>query len=174
MSIPAPPSNGRRGRVWIRATETTIHGVVCSRVGYFSGHWSARLRRSVRCLGDVCPVCISGEEPRPFYYIFVELDDGSRGVFEIPTRHFEFAEWLDETESGGVGVRIAIWKDGKAKNSPLNLRSEGFEEVDELDIWPFVQTLGSGLVAVDPTGATSAPRDPLKSVSDGHGDARAM
>jgi hypothetical protein len=50
---------------------------------------------------------------------------------------------IDSTPTRGVGVQLAIRREGKASNSAIAIVITGFEARDELDIGPFVSTLGN-------------------------------
>ena len=53
------------------------------------------------------------------------------------------AEELNAEPAGGVGVQLAIRKDGEARNAPIVMIRTGYEEVDEEEIDAFVATLGA-------------------------------
>ena len=156
-SLPADPTAGKRGNVWVRAVHQTEYFVVRSRVSWFFGHWSARHRRSIRCGGDICAICAGGTEPRPFVYVGVYSASKIPLILELNRRHRSLAEDLNAEPAGGVGVQLAIRKDGLAKNAPIVIVRTGYEEVAEQSIDAFVATLGAPAALVP----ASVPDDQL-------------
>lgn len=148
VSLPADPTAGKRGNVWVRAHHQTEYYVVRTRVTWFLGHWSAKHRRSIRCGGDICAICAAGSEARPFLYVGVFSASKIPLVLELNRRQRPLAEELNAEPSGGVGVQLAIRKDGEARNAPIVMIRTGYEEVDEEDIDAFVATLGAAAALV--------------------------
>lgn len=135
MSLPEAPKRQRR-RCWFHASTVTVYVKTRSKVGWFWGHW---VGGAARCPGiDLCSVCASGAERRLFTYVFIELERGEVMVFEIPERLHHLSKTLDEA----VGTTLAISRDGTARNSRINILDVGLEDADELDVWPFVNSLG--------------------------------
>lgn len=79
---------------------------------------------------------------RTFTYVFVQGEESEVLVLEIPERLFEVAQEIEASATGGPGVCLSIRREGSAKNSPIGILIVGQEECDELDIEPFVSTLG--------------------------------
>jgi hypothetical protein len=74
--------------------------------------------------------------------VFVQGESGEVLVFEIPERLFEVAQEIESSPCGGPGVVLSIVREGKAKNSRVEVVVVGYEPADELDIGRFVSTLG--------------------------------
>ena len=147
-SLPDDPTRGRRGNVWVRATRQTEYYLVRTRVTWFLGHWSAKHRCSIRCGGDICAICASGTEARPFLYVGVWSESKIPLILELNRRHRSLAEQLNEEPGGGVGCQLAIRKDGLAKNSPVVIVITGLEECVEESVEAFVATLGRAAALV--------------------------
>lgn len=162
-SLPADPTAGKRGNVWVRATHQTEYYVVRTRVTWFFGHWSSKHRRSIRCGGDICALCAGGGKARPFLYVGVFSASKIPLVLEFNRRQRSLADELYAEPAGGVGVQLAIRKDGLAKNAPIVMVRTGFEDVDEEDINAFVATLGASAALVPATVADDQLLSPLKS-----------
>lgn len=139
-----PDRSGKKTRrsCWLRATGSTRYVTIRSRFGWFEGHWSNAHGGTVRCPGAECPICESGAEPRVFVYAFVELEHGEVVVFEFPERLRELVQEIDGSPTRGVGVQVAIRREGVHRNSPVSVLVTGFEAVEEVDVAPFVSTLG--------------------------------
>lgn len=143
MSIPDAQYLGKqRRRCWLRASTQSKYVTTRSAVGYFIGHWSAAARRSLRCEGSGCPICASGGEPKAFMYCFVELAEGEVMVWEISPRLLDLAMEIDELAKRGIACLVQIWREGTAQNSPVSARVLDQKELDELDIVPFIDSLG--------------------------------
>lgn len=142
-ALPADPTAGKRGNVWVRATHVTEYYLVRTRVTWFLGHWSGKHRRSIRCGGDICALCAGGGEPRPFLYVGVFTASKIPLVLEFNRRQRALADELHAEPSGGVGVQLAIRKDGLAKNAPIVMVRVGYSDCEEEDIQAFVATLGA-------------------------------
>lgn len=172
--LPKMPETRQRSGVWLKASEHPQLVTVCSRVAWFMGHWSAHRRCSVRCLGELCPVCASGDPARPFTYVAVRDEAQEIRFLEISARCRRIAEELEGSDRGGVGAVLMVRKEGKARNSPIVMAFSGEEEVPEFDPWPFVNTLGQELrpmaKRIGDQGADQANPD----VRSEHGRARAM
>lgn len=155
MSLPSNEGRQRRRRCWFHASSITKYVVVRSRVGWFEGHWSQRGGRSIRCAGAECSICASGREPEVFWYLFVALDTGEVLVWNPPARLEPLMRELDEQIDGGVGCVLGIQREGLRSNSRIQAAIVGYEPCEELDIAPFVATLGG-----DPSSSTSPPKSP--------------
>ena len=173
-SLPADPTAGKRGNVWVRATHVTEYYVVRTKVTWFLGHWSARHRRSIRCGGDICALCAGGGEPRPFLYVGVFSASKIPLVLELNRRQRPLAEALNVELSGGVGCQLAIRKDGQAKNAPIVMVQTGYEECDEEDIQAFVATIGLPAALVPASVPDSQLIDPKSPAEPVPSSTRAM
>ncbi len=172
--LPSDPTAGKRGNVWVRASHQTEYYVVRTRVTWFLGHWSAKHRRSIRCGGDICALCAGGGEPRPFLYIGVFSVSKIPLVLELNRRQRSLAESLNEEPAGGVGVQLAIRKDGSARNAPIVMVRTGYEECDEENIEAFVATLGAPAALVPAAVPDEQLLSPLKSAKPSDSRTRAM
>lgn len=139
--IPSARERKRRA-CWFHASSVTKYVIVRSRVGWFAGHWSARGNRSARCAGSECPICASGAEAEIFTYVFVETEHGDVLAWQIPERLRDLARELEASTFEGPGCQLAIAREGVHRNSRVTAVITGFEHVEELDIEPFVRTLG--------------------------------
>ncbi len=164
MSLPADPQRSTTGNCWFKATQQTQYVVIRSQVGWFMGHWSVKLRGSCRCLGDLCPICAAGTEPRPFYYVAVQGESGAVKFLEIPRRHRSVAEELEASDTKGIGCQLMIKKDGGYSNSPILMNICGFERCEEFDIWPFVGTLGRTILPISPQAVPDSHTTPSESL----------
>jgi hypothetical protein len=144
--LPESSPGKQRRNCWLRVGTITKYVVVRSKVGWFLGHWSAKLRRTIRCSGESCTICASGAEPRVFTYVFVHTEDHEVLVWEIPERLFALAQEIEQSLMQGPGCVLALSREGTAINARLSASIVGFEEVDELDITAFVETLGVTLL----------------------------
>jgi hypothetical protein len=139
-----PTNEGRvsRRRCWFHASSVTKYVIVRSRVGWFEGHW--RGGRSFRCPGKNagCSTCESGKEPEIFWYLFVETDSGEVLVWNPPRRLEDLLREIDSSENGGVGLQLAIRREGIRQNSRIEAEIVGVCECEDLDVEPFVSTLG--------------------------------
>lgn len=142
MPLPTPEPRKNHRSVWFRGTAQPTYLTVRSRVGYFLGHWAPARGGSIRCDGEDCLICSSGQAARAFYYIWVELDNAEVKIFEIPERLKDIADQLYDDERDGVGVQMCVRKEGKSQNSPLAILITGRVDCEVLDIAPFVETLG--------------------------------
>lgn len=66
-------------------------------------------------------------------------------------------------DRNGVGVVLGIVKEGKAKNSAITMVFSGREEIDEVDPWPFVSTLGKVPSHLVENGAVVSSTEPSQS-----------
>ncbi len=174
MSLPTDPERGANGNCWCRATQQTKYLHVRSQVGWFMGHWVPKMRGSCRCLGELCPICAAGSEPRPFYYIAVCEEGNEIKFLEIPRRHRKIAEQLDQSQTKGTGFKLMIQKEGKLSNSPILLDIIGFEDCDEFDVWPFVGTLGASLTPINAQSCSTSRAKQSESVPVALLEERAM
>lgn len=144
--MPLPEVEKKRRRsLWFLASSVTAHVTLRSRVGWFLGHWKGG---SVRCPGeDQCSICASGAQQRLFTYFFVELHDGNVMVFEMPERLVDTARELENAP----GTMLAITRDGLFKNSPILVVITGHRDVEELDLEPFMNTIGWSKESKSPT-----------------------
>lgn len=139
-----PTNEGRtfRRSCWLRIGSITKYVIVRSQVGWFAGHWIAGGSRSVRCAGESCSICQTGKDAEIFWYVFAQQENGEIVVWNIPRRHESLVQHLANERSNGIGVVLSLHREGVRSNSPINVGVVGFEEAEELDIWPFVETLG--------------------------------
>lgn len=140
--IPERGPSKKRRRCWLKASPTTRYVTLRSSIGWFLGHWSPRFGGCVRCPGPDCPICESGLDPIAFTYAFVELEDGEVMVFEFPERLRELVMDIDSSPTRGVGCQVAIRREGPHRNSAISALVTGFEAVEEIDLQPFLSTLG--------------------------------
>jgi hypothetical protein len=142
-----PTNEGRtfRRSCWLRVGSITKYVIVRSQAGWFEGHWINNGARSARCAGERCTICATGKEPEIFWYLFVQQDNGEVVVWNVPRRHEQLIRYLDEQANNGVGSILALHRTGIRSNSPIDVDVVGFEQAEELDIWPFVETLGNGV-----------------------------
>jgi hypothetical protein len=158
-----PTNEGRvsRRRCWFHAASVTKYAKIRSRVGWFAGHWANG--RSARCAGSAesCSVCASGKPCEFFFYVFLEVESGEVLVWNIPRRLEDLAREMDGSENGGVGLLLAIRREGILRNSRIEAEIVGFEDVEELDIEPFVATLG--VSDRKPSPAPNLPKVPSAS-----------
>ena len=141
-SIPDRATGRRRMGCWFRVGSTAKYVVVRSRVRFFMGHFSGRHGRSLRCPGDGCPFCNAGGQPEAFTYVMVEDSQAAVLVWEISRRLRSFAQEVDDLVARGSSPRIQVWREGTASNSPIDARVVDLVPLDEIDIQPFVDTLG--------------------------------
>ena len=152
--LPDDPGHARRGNVWAKATNRTSYFLVHSKVTWFMGHWSAARRRSIRCGGEICALCAGGAEARPFMYVGVIDGAGERRILELNRRHRPLADMLAESPGAGIGSKLALRKEGTAKNSPITIVHVGYEDCEPQPIDAFVGTLGEPSVLI-PAGMDS-------------------
>ena len=79
--------------------------------------------------------------------MWVELDSGEVVCWEIPGRMRELLELIEQASEIGRGVVVAVWRERAAANSRIDARVITVVDVDPLDVWAFVATLGNGSVA---------------------------
>lgn len=152
-----PTNEGKtfRRSCWLRVGTLTKYVVVRSRVGWFLGHWIAGGRRSARCPGAECLICAGGKEPEVFWYLFVQQENGEVVVWNVPRRFEDLITMLEESPGHGIGCVLSLVREGVRQNSPISVGIQGEEAAEELDIEPFVKTLGNGF---DLTDSQSVPR----------------
>jgi hypothetical protein len=143
--LPDSSPGKQRRNCWLRVGTVTKYVVVRSKVGWFRGHWSRQIGRSIRCAGDGCTICATGVQARVFTYVMVEDQNGEVLVWEIPERLFALAQELEASLFNGPGCVLGIVREGTAKNSRLNAFITDQQDTEELDIWAFVDTLGGTL-----------------------------
>lgn len=157
--LPDDPGHARRGNVWAKATNRTSYFLVHSKVSWFMGHWSAVRRRSIRCGGEICALCAGGAEARPFMYVGVIDGAGERRILELNRRHRPLADQLAESPGGGIGSKLALRKEGNAKNSPITIVHVGYEDCEAQGIDAFVASLGEPSVLIPAGIDSSATQD---------------
>lgn len=142
MALPERSPGKQRRRCWFSPSSTTKYVTIRSKVGWFEGHWIGKANRSIRCSGKSCTICASGHSPRVFTYVFVEEQSGEILVWEIPERLFDLAREIEGSVFEGVGVVVAVGREGVYANSAITAVVVDEREAEELDIQTFVATLG--------------------------------
>lgn len=123
--------------------ETFVYRLVCrSRVEHWLAHFDPVTRMPYRCEGEGCKFCDSGRVPELRFVLGVWSERTGRALLELRERHRQVLEAMASEELEGIGARLRVWRSGSAKNSPIEVELEGFEESDEWDISRLVLSLG--------------------------------
>lgn len=127
---------------WLDVSDRRQMVVCLSDAEPWVSHWDSFLRRSVRCGGSLCALCALGL-PKVFRYVcLVQTREGGERLFEFRARHVDEVE-AQRTEKGGlVGTQMVVYKNGVAKNSPVELVWRGKTSVVPRSIVNLVASLG--------------------------------
>jgi hypothetical protein len=107
---------------FIKLTDRRQELLVVSPVEAWISHWDNNLHRSRRCAGATCALCHVGV-PRKIRFIVMVIDGaGHEKLLELRERHRALCESLNAVIESGFGARIVARKEGKAVNSPLDVR----------------------------------------------------
>lgn len=107
---------------WITVTQRRQEVTVISEPTPWISHWDTVKMRSRRCGGDTCQLCQMGM-PKQIRYILLCVDGhGHERLLELRERHADYLDSLIREHGSTVGLRVAVLRDGPAKNSPVSFR----------------------------------------------------
>jgi hypothetical protein len=158
-----PREQSPRRSIWLTAHQSTQYALVTCPPRSLYGHWDASARRMRRCGRDLCALCAMDWQPRQFWYIGLCTLDGERLVMELREAQDEVRRKLADMAWDCVGVQLAIYKDGPAKNSPVRVDIVGREQCEANDVAALVAQLGLPPRYSEPIGG---PADPPEGMRD--------
>jgi len=128
--------------LWLVASQKKQRVVIISRIRFWTSHWDVTAGKSRRCAGDACQLCAAGL-PQQIRYVCLVVDQlGSQRLLEFRERHYAVLETMRCQPRGELGTVIVIQKSGEAKNSPVEIKAVGQEQVIEQEISRLVESLG--------------------------------
>jgi hypothetical protein len=127
---------------WVQATERAQRLLIVSEVRHWVSHWEASSGRSRRCGGEGCALCALGGQRQLRMVVLCVDGRGNDILFEFRERHRAVLEGILERCKTTVGVRISVWKDGSAKNSPVCVKYIDQEHAQEREISRLVESFG--------------------------------
>lgn len=134
---------------WIVVTQRRQELVCLSEPTVWISHWDMVKARSRRCGGSVCQLCQMGM-PKQARYILLCVDGhGKERLMELRERHADYLDRLINEHGSTVGLRLAVVRDGAAKNSPISVRFLCRESVVRRDIALLVATFGLPALLVE-------------------------
>lgn len=107
-------------------------------------------------------------------YVGVIDGAGEHRILELNRRHRPLADMLAESPGSGIGSKLALRKEGTAKNSPITIVHVGFEDCEPQPIDAFVATLGETSVLIPAGLESSATQDQSQQFQSGDRRSRAM
>lgn len=107
---------------WVTITQRRQELVVISEPTAWTSHWDTVRMRSRRCGGSNCQLCAMGM-PKQIRYVLLCVDShGHERLLELRERHADYLDRLITEHGSTVGLRVAVLRDGAAKNSPVSFR----------------------------------------------------
>lgn len=137
---------------WVQPTERAQRLLIVSEVRHWVSHWEAGTRRTRRCGGEGCALCALGGQRQLRMVVLCTDGRGNDLLFEFRERHRGVLQGILERYKTTVGVRISVWKDGKAINSPVMVKAIDQEYAQEREISRLVESLGLPPVMVTVQG----------------------
>lgn len=137
---------------WVAATERAQRLLIVSEVRHWVSHWEASSGRSRRCGGEGCALCALGGQRQLRMVVLCVDGRGNDILFEFRERHRDVLQQILERHKTTVGVRISVWKDGGAKNSPVCVKLIDKEFAQEREIARLVESFGLPPVMVTVQG----------------------
>ncbi len=127
---------------WVKITQRRQELVVISEPTAWTSHWDTVRMRSRRCGGGNCQLCQMGM-PKQVRYVLLCVDGhGHERLLELRERHADYLDRLISEHGSTVGLRVAVLRDGPAKNSPVSFRALGREPAVSRDIKLLVAQFG--------------------------------
>lgn len=127
---------------WVVVTQRRQELTVISEPTPWMSHWDTVKGRSRRCGGPNCQLCAMGM-PRQIRYVLLCVDShGHERLLELRERHADYLDRLISEHGSTVGLRVAVLRDGAAKNSPVSFRFLCRESAVARDIKLLVSRFG--------------------------------
>lgn len=127
---------------WVVVTQRRQELVVLSEPTPWVSHWDTAKGRSRRCGGKNCQLCQFGM-PKQIRYVLLCVDSHCQErLLELRERHADYLDRLIAEHGSTVGLRVAVLRDGTAKNSPVSFRFLARESVVSRDIKLLVERFG--------------------------------
>lgn len=127
---------------WVQVTQRRQELVILSEPTPWQSHWDTTKMRSRRCGGRECQLCAMGM-PKQVRYVLLCVDSHCHErLLELRERHADYLERIIAEHGSTVGVRVAVLRDGTAKNSPVSFRALCRESVISRDIKLLVERFG--------------------------------
>ena len=127
---------------WVQVTQRRQELVVLSEPTPWTSHWDTVKMRSRRCGGKACHLCAMGM-PKQVRYILLCVDHHcNERLLELRERHADYLDRLIAEHGSTIGLRVAVLRDGAAKNSPVSFRFLCRESVIPRDIKLLVERFG--------------------------------
>lgn len=159
-----PREQSPRRSIWLTAQKSTQYVYVTCPPRALLGHWDASARRMRRCGRDLCALCSMDWVPRQFWYVGLVSLEGERLVMELREAQDEVRRALSDMGWDCVGVQLAVFKDGPAKNSPVRVEIVGRDVVEANDVAALVAQLGLPPRYREQIGGPDQPPDGMRDV----------
>ena len=130
---------------WYRPSRSRAELVICSTWQSWVSHWDVGRGVSRRCGGQDCGLCEIGS-PQQLRFVVLTIDSRRRAaLLELRERHRGIVERLENEWHGGPGATLRVWRDGEARNSPVEVRLLDRERVhvEIRDVSKLVGVLGA-------------------------------
>ena len=116
---------------------------VCGPVVWWVSHWDVAAWRSRRCGGPECAMCWASSPTQVRIVLALDHPKVGRCLLELRERHRPLAELLHNSESTGVGAVLKVQRAGCAKNTPIDVEFQRWDEVSNVwDPGPLVDVVG--------------------------------
>lgn len=123
---------------WPKVTGRKQELLVISEPTPWISHWEVQLKRARRCGGPGCLLCAMGQQKQLRVVLMCADNFGRDALLELRERHRECLDRFEAT----VGLKIRLWRAGKAQNSPVMLEVTGEGSAVARDIKALVDSFG--------------------------------
>lgn len=123
----------------LQVTHERLRVITVSEWFALATHWDKEVWRSRRCGGGECLLCCRDNRPLVRYYSCVELPNNELRLLELRKRHSETVHLLQLQHEPGVGHELEVWKNGSAKNSPVQVEVLGTWDIEPVNLATFME-----------------------------------
>lgn len=150
---------------FISLTDRRQELLVVSPVEGWISHWDNAQKRSRNCGGASCSLCHFGSPRVVRFDMMVITSSGHEALLELRERHRDLCEEINSRIALGVGVRIVARKEGRASNSPVDVRILGNEDAYIREIRKLVDVIGLPPLREEISKAIAAELDQPRAVN---------